>query len=477
MLREAGRLAGAACDYTTAVAAIDDLARQFAVDGDSLKLEALNSSTELAGRIRVQRLLVDAARDCAYQARQHDRYDVAEKMLKLGQLAAGELSDATPARLLADDLADLKQEQEKFEAARPAAQTLRENPDDPAANLAIGALLCFSKNRWDDGLPLLAKGSDGKLVEFARGDLAQFFDTQAYVQNGDDWWELSGTFSGGQQRNIRDRASRWYELAVPELEAGATRTRIKERVKEALAAAAAMPDSYSESLPLMVHRREFTAQNQATVKMIAGDEGFCFLSAIGGKWEGGGERLGITVGSDGHYALATQAAQPVSGRAMALLELRWRSEFGPKLQEVSWSGGKPVKLLAKEDGFCFLSQVSGKFEGEAEVGVSLAADGNWYLGGKGPVTARATVVRTLRAGALDAEIKEHAWTAGQGAVKLLPRKEGFCFLSSIGGSLEGGGEEVSVSLDKDDFWYLSGRSGQSSLRGKAMSVRFVPPRP
>ncbi len=49
---------------------------------------------------------------------------------------------------------------------RKSAQSqekLKESPDDPAANLAVGSYLCFNKDQWERGLPMLAKGSDPAL--------------------------------------------------------------------------------------------------------------------------------------------------------------------------------------------------------------------------------------------------------------------------------------------------------------------------
>ena len=38
--------------------------------------------------------------------------------------------------------------------------TLKANPDDPEANLAVEKYTCFTKGDWDKGLPMLAKCSD-----------------------------------------------------------------------------------------------------------------------------------------------------------------------------------------------------------------------------------------------------------------------------------------------------------------------------
>jgi hypothetical protein len=53
-------------------------------------------------------------------------------------------------------------------------------------------------------------------------------------------------------------------------------------------------------------------------------------------------------------------------------------------------------MIKKDDGFCYLSGVAGKFEGDGETArVHVAEDGWWYLTGKAAqaISARAISVR------------------------------------------------------------------------------------
>lgn len=56
---------------------------------------------------------------------------------------------------------------------KPQLVALKLDPANPEANLAVGRWYCFSNDDWEDGLPLLAAGSDANLKAVATGDLSQ----------------------------------------------------------------------------------------------------------------------------------------------------------------------------------------------------------------------------------------------------------------------------------------------------------------
>jgi len=66
-----------------------------------------------------------------------------------------------------------------------------------------------------------------------------------------------------------------------------------------------------------------------------------------------------------------------------------------------WSSGQPpVKMIAANEGFCYLSEVGGHFQGFGEYArVVIQKDGYWYLTGGASVpdlVARAIAVKTPR---------------------------------------------------------------------------------
>jgi hypothetical protein len=59
-------------------------------------------------------------------------------------------------------------------------------------------------------------------------------------------------------------------------------------------------------------------RNAAPVKMISKDEGYCFLTEIGGHFAGGGESVKVYIGEDGFWYLGGGAFQDIWAKAMSV---------------------------------------------------------------------------------------------------------------------------------------------------------------
>lgn len=128
-------------------------------------------------------------------------------------------------------LADVKKVEHLWNQARAAADQLKQDPQDEAANLTYGSYLCLTHGDWAQGLPLLAKGTAGKLSAAARLDLQPAPDAAAQIQVGDAWWNLAGDDKSVGKPLLLERAGHWYQQALPQL-TGLTQTRIEKRLGE-----------------------------------------------------------------------------------------------------------------------------------------------------------------------------------------------------------------------------------------------------
>lgn len=108
----------------------------------------------------------------------------------------------------------------------------------------------------------------------------------------------------------------------------------------------------------------------------------CFLTAVGGKFEGGGEVVQVYQ-SNGRWYLSAQSNQNhnasqnnLIGRARCVNNSAWIS--GP----YNWQQGQPpVTMASVSDWICGLTRIAGKFEGGGENVEVWATGGAWTLGG------------------------------------------------------------------------------------------------
>lgn len=232
MLREARDLAAGAGDLATALRACDALGASHAIDVVPFKIAALEKSRGSAVTVDALRALGERLLALAEEAMEADRYDDALDCLKKAQGAGKDPAleiVAGRAREREKRVAELKREWQKVEAA---AKTLKEKPDDPAANLAVGRFLCFEKDDWERGAGHLAKGADAALKTLAELESARPRDAGDQSALGDEWWTFSEKEKGAdRKRKAQFRAAFWYAKAVPQL-AGTARLRTEKRLDQ-----------------------------------------------------------------------------------------------------------------------------------------------------------------------------------------------------------------------------------------------------
>ena len=101
-----------------------------------------------------------------------------------------------------------------FQNASSARDTLATTPDDPEANLVWGKHVCFVKDDWVTGLPLLARATDSPLAELAQRDVAQPLDADEIIKLGDDWWAVAEDEKEPAKTRIRAHATTHYTRAL-----------------------------------------------------------------------------------------------------------------------------------------------------------------------------------------------------------------------------------------------------------------------
>lgn len=134
------------------------------------------------------------------------------------------------------------QEPKEPDSVKRARTKLASDAEDPDANLTVGKYLAFDRNDWENGLPLLGKGSDALLKPVVEKDLANPKDPKDQVKVGDGWTEWGAKRAAFRPPALL-RAMYWYQTAWPFLE-GAD----KDSLRKVFYKAAAPPPDY-EKLP------------------------------------------------------------------------------------------------------------------------------------------------------------------------------------------------------------------------------------
>ena len=207
-VRLASDLVGGFCTY-------------YEVDAWDLRAKTLR---QLAAKARIadtRAVIAGAAFELVERALADNRPDAALDLATLTMNLANAARDIPlreQARKLADRAETLKKSRRGIDAAE---RKLADDPNDAAANLAVGRYQCLVKGDWLIGLPYLVKGNDEALRSLAQWELTQPLQATEQVKLADAWWDLAelrqGAKDNSEEKALRDRAAYWYRLAMPGL--------------------------------------------------------------------------------------------------------------------------------------------------------------------------------------------------------------------------------------------------------------------
>ena len=244
LLREARDAALQAERPRLTIEAINEMDKWFILDAFAMKQEMLNALAQKGGS-DVLLAVTRTSLSQVEEALDADNYDAAPRMLEIAETAMRKAeedkkfanSNKSVLEKLHEAIESNRREVQEAKRAYPAVaaakEKLRQAPDDAESNLVVGPHLCFYQGRWDEGLPLLAKGGAAETATLARQDLTPPANLKAQTTMGDGWWSLMKRDSVRERRHLLERALAWYELAQPVL-TGEDKTRVTERMEEML---------------------------------------------------------------------------------------------------------------------------------------------------------------------------------------------------------------------------------------------------
>ncbi len=217
-------------DFELALLAIDSMAKQYDVDGPTMKLAQLQTIATKAPDTIDRNALADWILEAADEAVTRDQFDVAKQLIELARTTLGTLDDASAHRNVEATMTRLNAIRQAYDDLADARHALAERPRDPQASLAIGKYECFTKGNWPAGLPLLAQGTDEQLAQIATSELKKLTDTASIVTLADDWWQAAEGEPAGAQEQIRWHAATWYKQVESKLSDGKVRAQVRTRI-------------------------------------------------------------------------------------------------------------------------------------------------------------------------------------------------------------------------------------------------------
>ncbi|MCS7470356.1 DUF1559 domain-containing protein [Stieleria sp. ICT_E10.1] len=239
------RLAIEANDGTLLIKAIDQRVARFELDSfrENLKwIQAFGGETASrdASLVKGDGILKRSI-PVIYAGIRENEYMLASSVTRIANRFTGSNREDKVSRLLTRLRTQLGAAKREYDNSVDDLERFRNNPDDVAAGAAFGSFLCFIKGDWQTGLPLVADGTGGDLVEVAKMDLRGASRAIDQVALGDAWWELSRRGSGAYRQGAEDRAVMWYSQAIVRLPESLDRIHVENRLKEADEADARSP--------------------------------------------------------------------------------------------------------------------------------------------------------------------------------------------------------------------------------------------
>lgn len=218
-------------DVAAANKAVELQLERFPVDPLALRAQVLDECAQ-AKLIPAAQLGADAERLLREAADAHN-YPAAAIAYESWAAAVRSMGNKALSAKLEPTKAQLDGASRAFQEIAPALSAFQQNPSDPKACETIGKYVCLVKNRWDLGLPLLARSSDVRLKVVALIDLDSTKDARTLAQLGDQYLDLSESYKPPQKNHLQLRAAYCYGTALPLMNGGLEKIRVQKKLDEA----------------------------------------------------------------------------------------------------------------------------------------------------------------------------------------------------------------------------------------------------
>lgn len=249
LLQRARSIAVDVGDFALAMDVVDQLAATFDVDVFDQKrvtLEALSHHDLSPSQCRVLAehawRMIDA---CVVAG----RYNVARQTGEVVVRRLRRVRDEQYLKVFVQRLKQIDAFDQQQAAVSAALERLQREPLDADANRIVGQYRAFVARDWEQGLPMLALGSDPELRELAVAELRQPAELEDRIDLADRWWACAEARRGHVAEACRQRAATWYRDALGQA-TGLNKVRIEQRIRQVQLASAIVSATSAAEQPV-----------------------------------------------------------------------------------------------------------------------------------------------------------------------------------------------------------------------------------
>lgn len=219
-------------DIPKALESLELTTQGFHTEGRAEKAEILVSSIGLPLSESDNELVLSEGRKLMEQVLERNEFDLADQFLNVALSAARRTRDTKLIAALTARKKEIADARAGWAEVADYVDLLLQHPTHPEANEIVGTYYCLVKQRWEDGLPLLARAADPRLAELAESELKLPATPAEQVTLADRWWN----FAEGETKHklaVRARAAFWYREALSGLPPGLERIKAESRLAKA----------------------------------------------------------------------------------------------------------------------------------------------------------------------------------------------------------------------------------------------------
>ena len=231
LLQRARELAIEISHVDSAMEITDEVAARFEIDDLESKAESLSACTAGTRNPKILLMVYRRGSELAHPAIEADKFAAALAFVDVASSAASKARNRDQVRAMSKQRSKIISLRGKFKKAQTAIETLKDNPDNEAANLLLGIYLCVTKNDWLGAASHLEKCSVPVLQQAASLELSKPSEPDIQAQIGDKWWQAAQRKRNDEREAYLARAGHWYRKAHRHL-SGLKKLKLTSRLRQ-----------------------------------------------------------------------------------------------------------------------------------------------------------------------------------------------------------------------------------------------------